>query len=75
MPAIQSTERPHANNIWWRMVKLPLFEAQASAEVVTETEARKAASPGCTVKPVGHDRLQHGQVLCFVAYIPDRPTG
>lgn len=75
MPAIEYTDRPAANNVYWSMWKLPLFNAQTPEDVVAEIEACKAANPGCHVKLVGYDRIRQGQVLSFVVYSPDQPTG
>lgn len=74
IPAIEYTDKPGPDQVYWTLWKLPLFGAKGAEEVLAEIEACKAANPGCYVKLNGYDSNRQGQVVSFVVYRPDEPT-
>ena len=71
VPAIEHTDSPAPGNHYWRLWKLPLFDARAAGEVLAEVEACAEANPNDYVKVIGYDPRTQGQVA-FVVRTPER---
>lgn len=71
IPAIEFTDRPDIDQVYWGLWKLPLLGAKGPEDVLAEIEACKAANPGCYVRLNGYDNIKQGQVVSFVVYCPD----
>jgi ribulose-bisphosphate carboxylase small chain len=70
VPAIEYADKPTAQDHYWTMWKLPLFEAQAAEDVLAEIESCKAAHPRSYIKLIGYDRRRQTQAISFVVHRP-----
>ena len=66
VPAIEHTDRPSPGDHYWKLWKLPLFDARSAGDVVAEVDACVAANPSDYVKVIGYDRKTQGQVAFVV---------
>ena len=55
VPAIEYARQPDPHNHYWDMWKLPLFQARAVEDVLTEIQACAALHPDCFIKLIGYD--------------------
>jgi ribulose-bisphosphate carboxylase small chain len=70
VPAIEYVRRPDPHDHYWSMWKLPLFQARAIEDVLTEIGACKTAHPDCFIKLIGYDRQQQTQAVSLVVHQP-----
>ena len=52
------------------MWKLPLFQARAVADVLTEIQACETTHPDCFIKLIGYDRRRQTQAVSLVVHQP-----
>jgi ribulose-bisphosphate carboxylase small chain len=70
VPAIEYVRQPDPRDHYWGMWKLPLFQALAVEDVLTEIRACKAAHPDCFIKVIGYDRQRQTQAVSLVVHQP-----
>lgn len=71
---IEFSTAPDPYDHYWQMWKLPLFDTDDPAAVLTELDACQQANPGAYIKINGYDAVRQGQVVSFVACQPERGT-
>ena len=70
VPAIEYVRQPDPDDHYWAMWKLPLFQARAVEDVLTEIQACKTAHPDCFIKLIGYDRQRQTQAVSLVVHQP-----
>jgi ribulose-bisphosphate carboxylase small chain len=70
VPAIEYVRQPDPHNHYWDMWKLPLFQARAVEDVLTEIQACKTAHPDCFIKLIGYDRRRQTQEVSLIVRQP-----
>jgi ribulose-bisphosphate carboxylase small chain len=70
VPAIEYVRRPDPHDHYWAMWKLPLFQARAVADVLTEIQACETAHLDCFIKLIGYDRRRQTQAVSLVVHQP-----
>ena len=70
VPAIEYVRQPDPRDHYWGMWKLPLFQARAVEDVLTEIQACKTAHPDCFIKVIGYDRRRQTQAVSLVVHQP-----
>jgi ribulose-bisphosphate carboxylase small chain len=70
VPAIEYVRQPDPHDHYWGMWKLPLFQARAVEDVLTEIQACKAAHPDCFIKLIGYDRQRQTQAVSLAVHQP-----
>lgn len=70
VPAIEYVHQPDPRDHYWGMWKLPLFQARAVEDVLTEIQACKAVHPDCFIKVIGYDRRRQTQSVSLVVHQP-----
>ena len=70
VPAIEYMRQPDPHDHYWSMWKLPLFQARAVEDVLTEIHACKAAHPDYFIKLIGYDRQRQTQAVSLVVQQP-----
>jgi len=63
IPAIEYARKPAPRDHYWNMWKLPLFDAQAVADVQAEIGACTTAHPDCFVKLIGYARHRQTRTM------------
>ena len=63
IPAIEYARKPTPRGHYWNMWKLPLFDAQAVADVQAEIGACTTAHPDCFVKLIGYARHRQTRTM------------
>jgi ribulose-bisphosphate carboxylase small chain len=71
---IEFSSAPDPYDHYWTMWKLPLFDTDDPADVLTELDACRQANPGAYIKINGYDPGRQGQVVSFVASQPEQGT-
>lgn len=71
---IEFSEAPDPYSHYWTLWRLPLFDIDDPAAVLTELDSCRQANPGAYVKVNGYDPVRQGQVVSFIVYRPDRGT-
>ncbi len=71
IPGIEFSPELGPRELYWSFWKLPLFDAETTADVMAELEACQKAHPECYIKITAYDNIIQGQVLSFVAYQPE----
>ena len=74
VPAIEYVRQPDPHDHYWGMWKLPLFQARAVDDVLTEIQACQAAHPDCFIKVIGYDRKQQAQAVSLVVHQPPQDS-
>ena len=74
VPAIEYVRQPGPHDHYWHMWKLPLFQALAVKDVLTEIQACKAAHPDCFIKVIGYDRQRQTQAVSLVVHQPRKDS-
>lgn len=72
--SIEFSSAPDPYDHYWAMWKLPLFDTDDPAAVLTELDACRQAHPEACIKINGYDPVRQGQVVSFVASQPERGT-
>ena len=70
VPAIEYVRQPDPHNHYWDMWKLPLFQARAVEDVLTEIQACETARPDCFIKLIGYDRRRQTQEVSLMVHQP-----
>ena len=70
VPAIEYVREPDPRDHYWAMWKLPLFQAQAVQDVLTEIQACQVDHPGCFIKLIGYDRSRQTQAVSLLVHEP-----
>jgi len=70
VPAIEYVRQPDPHDHYWGMWNLPLFQARAVEDVLTEIRACKAAHPDCFIKLIGYDRQRQTQAVSLTVHQP-----
>jgi ribulose-bisphosphate carboxylase small chain len=70
VPAIEYVRQPDPHDHYWGMWKLPLFEARAAGDVLTEIDACRTAHPDCFIKLIGYDRQRQTQAVSLIVHQP-----
>jgi ribulose-bisphosphate carboxylase small chain len=70
VPAVEYVRQPDPHDHYWGMWKLPLFQARAVEDVLTEIQACRAAHPDCFIKVIGYDRQRQTQAVSLVVHQP-----
>lgn len=70
IPAIEHMAHPGPRDTYWRLWKLPLFDARTPEVVLAEVEACARANPDAYVRLSGFDPKRRGQVASFVVRRP-----
>ena len=70
VPAIEYVRQPDPHDHYWAMWKLPLFQARALEDLLTEIQACQTAHPDCFIKLIGYDRQRQTQAVSLVVHQP-----
>jgi len=71
---IEYSSKPDPYDHYWTMWKLPLFDTDDPATVLTELDSCRQENPDAYIKINGYDPVRQGQVVSFVASQPQRST-
>jgi ribulose-bisphosphate carboxylase small chain len=74
VPVVEYVRQPDPHDHYWSMWKLPLFQARAVKDVLTEIQACEAAHPDCFIKLIGYDRQRQTQAVSLVVHQPRRDS-
>ena len=71
--AVEYTDDPHPRNTYWEMYGPPLFDLHASAPIMAELAACRAAWPGHYIRLTAFDASEGVESL-VMAFIVNRPA-
>lgn len=71
IPAIEYTEYPEAEDVYWTWWSLPMVGVEDADKVMEALKACRAAHPDCYIKVTGYEPVKQYAFVAFVAYRPD----
>lgn len=70
IPAIEYTEYPAAEDVYWRWFGLPMVGEENPDKVMEQVKACREAHPDCYIKVIGYEPVKQYAYHAFVAYRP-----
>jgi ribulose-bisphosphate carboxylase small chain len=74
-PAVEFNETSDPEVYYWTMWKLPLFNANTTAEVLSEVQACRSEYSNCYIRIVGFDNVKQCQITSFIVHKPGSNSG
>jgi ribulose-bisphosphate carboxylase small chain len=71
IPAVEFDESSAAEQYYWTMWKLPLFNATTPQEILNEVQQCRSEYSNCYIRVVGFDNIKQCQVLSFIVHKPN----
>jgi ribulose-bisphosphate carboxylase small chain len=70
IPAVEFNETSSAEEHYWTMWKLPLFNATSTQEVLNEVQACRYEYPDAYIRVVAFDNIKQCQMISFIVHKP-----